>query len=344
MQGDPTPPLTRPRRPVWVAAAWGCVLGAFAAGEVEIGRMVFFHNRHTVAPGRLYRSAQLDARQLRAEIDRKGIRTLINLRGMSEFEWYVNEAACTSAAGVSQEDVTLSATRLPSPKEIRRLIEVFDRTEYPVLIHCQQGADRTGLAAAVWDILYTDADYAAARRQCSPRYGHFRALDTARIDEFFDQYEAWLAASGGRHGPAAFRAWANGHYKPGPAWATLALAAAPAELPAATAVQLRLRATNVSDEPWAMRAGRTAGVRARYLVWALGGENEGVFYGDAGLRAGAVAPGETAEFTLALPPMPRPGRYRLMAELSRGDYNFSQYGSETLIYEWHATEPADPIK
>lgn len=338
----PSAPSICLRRPVWVAAAWGCVLGAVAAGWGEVGRMACFHNQHTVAPGLLYRSAQLDAPELRAEIDRKGIRTLINLRGYSSFDWYVAEATCTAAAGVSQEDVTLSATRLPSPHEVRRLIEVFDRCEYPVLIHCQQGADRTGLAAAVWEMLYTDACYETARGQCSPRYGHFRAMETARVDEFFDQYEAWLAARGDRHSAASFRAWAAAHYKPGPAWATLELAAAPAELPADQAFQLRLRATNASDEAWNLSPGKRAGVLAR--CWVCTADGDGVLTAESGLRHESVAPGETVEFTLSLPPMPRPGRYRLLTELSRRDGLFSQHGSEPLTYEWNATESADPTR
>ena len=61
------------------------------------------------------------------------------------------------------------------------------------MLHCQRGADRTGLAATVVRLLFTDDSVGKARRQLLPRYGHFRVGRTAVIDQFFDYYEAWLA-------------------------------------------------------------------------------------------------------------------------------------------------------
>ena len=46
-----------------------------------------------------------------------------------------------------------SARKKPPDKEIEYLIEVFKNKEnYPMLIHCKAGADRTGLATALWRI------------------------------------------------------------------------------------------------------------------------------------------------------------------------------------------------
>src|SRR5204863_5012641 len=105
---------------------------------------------------------------------RKNIRTVINLRGTSQRtpkeEWYIGECRATHDANVSQEDITLSAKRLPAPAEVRRLIDVLDRTEYPILVHCQRGADRTGLVSTAAVLLHTDATLDQARRQLWPRY------------------------------------------------------------------------------------------------------------------------------------------------------------------------------
>ena len=179
--------------------------------------MIVSRNRHVVVPGRVYRTGQLTPAQLEAFVHRYGVRTVINLRGRPFDAWYPAEMRATQELGISQEDVTTSANRLPSPGEIRRLIEVFDRSEHPLVIHCQQGADRTGLAAAMYQLLYTDASYDAARRQCSPRYGHLRIHTAAAMDEFFDRYEAWLAAT--RRNPFAGRLPPVGDaevYCPGP--------------------------------------------------------------------------------------------------------------------------------
>src|SRR5207244_460826 len=116
------------RAPLWRAVVWGCVIGASSACGVEIGRMSFAGNTHTVVPGRLYRAAQMTPDRLARHIERHGIKTVVNLRGRPFADWYGAECRATQALGVSQEDVVTSANRLPAPQELRRLIEVFDQS------------------------------------------------------------------------------------------------------------------------------------------------------------------------------------------------------------------------
>src|SRR5687768_7607863 len=144
------PPTPAPARPLWRAVATGCVLGALLACAAEIGRMSLDRNTHVVVPGRVYRSAQLDPAELADFVREHHIKTVVNLRGRSHEPWYPAETRATQELGVSQEDITTSAARLPAPAEVCRLIEVFDKSEHPILLHCRQGADRTGLAAAIY--------------------------------------------------------------------------------------------------------------------------------------------------------------------------------------------------
>ena len=120
--------------------------GAFAGLTFETARVLAGSNEHTVIPGKVYRSAQLSQEKLQRVIAEKKIRTVINLRGCCpDMAWYMGDARATHATGISQEDLSFSAKRYPHPGEVNRLIEVFDRTEYPVIMHCAAGADRTGL-------------------------------------------------------------------------------------------------------------------------------------------------------------------------------------------------------
>src|SRR5439155_4655128 len=201
-------------------------------------------NRHVVVPGRVYRSAQLTPAQLERVVRDHDIKTVINLRGRPFSDWYPAEAQTTQALGVSQEDITTSANRLPAPGEVRRLIEIFDRSEHPILMHCQQGADRTGLAATMYLLLYSDAEYADARRQCSPRFGHIPIHTAAAMDEFFDQYEEWLAGRREVHSPAAFRRWATTEYCPGAGRARLELVSGPGDAEVGRPVVFTVRAYN----------------------------------------------------------------------------------------------------
>jgi protein tyrosine phosphatase (PTP) superfamily phosphohydrolase (DUF442 family) len=318
----------------------GVFLGALLACAAEIARMTTDRNKHVVIPGRVYRSAQLNPEQLDRFVREHGIRTVINLRGRPFSDWYPLQAQTTQALGISQEDVTTSANRLPPPGEIRRLIEIFDQTEYPILIHCQQGADRTGLATTAYLLLYTDADLATALRQNSPRYGHVAIHTAASMDEFFDLYANWLKENGTTHTPAHFRRWATAEYSAGPGSARLELIRPTSSVDVGQPVAFCVRAYNTSRETWHLRAGARAGVHARYIVQAPDGEF--MFSDIAGLFNADVPPGGFVDLSLPVPAPKRPGRYRLYVDLTQRNVAFAQYGSEPLIHDWEARDPAPP--
>ena len=128
----------------------GAVIGLVGAGGGHLGWLLLVSNFHVVVPGQVYRTNQPTAEQLRHLIARYHIRTVINLRGFGfGADWYRNEARVTSEMGISQEDLGFSAVRLPSPQALCQLIEVIDRSSHPILFHCFQGADRTGLAVHI---------------------------------------------------------------------------------------------------------------------------------------------------------------------------------------------------
>lgn len=158
---------------------------------------VFGGNVRTVAPGRVYRSAQLTGAHLNTLLDTHGIRTVINLRGASpEATWYRSETASCRARGVTHIDIALSAVRLPPPEELRKLLRAFDTATYPVLFHCRGGADRSGLAGALYLHIYerVPLDQALAS-QLTWRYGHlsgriggFAYGQAYAMDDFFALY------------------------------------------------------------------------------------------------------------------------------------------------------------
>ncbi|MFL6936429.1 MAG: fused DSP-PTPase phosphatase/NAD kinase-like protein, partial [Xanthobacteraceae bacterium] len=157
---------------------------------------------------KLWRSAQPLPRDI-AWAARNGIRTVVNLRGGREFGcWPLEQEAC-DAAGIRLVDMPLYARGVPRPESIRWARELFDSIEYPALIHCKSGADRTGLAAALYLLLHEAAPIAEARAQLHRRYGHFRWTATGVLDAFFDAYER---ASKGRQ--LGFREWVETIYDP----------------------------------------------------------------------------------------------------------------------------------
>jgi protein tyrosine/serine phosphatase len=162
-----------PIRRILLAAILGLVLTAALAGGWA-GYLQLVGNIHTVERGELYRSAQLDGPALEAVIRKDGIATVLNLRGANPgTPWYAQELAATAAAGAAHLDLALSANRKPDEKTLRRLIEILHTAPRPLLIHCMSGADRSGLAAALYDLLEAHEPPGEAAEQLSFRYGHF---------------------------------------------------------------------------------------------------------------------------------------------------------------------------
>ena len=79
----------------------------------------------------------------------------------------------------------------------------------PVLIHCQSGIDRTGIAAALACLLLDDSSSTeAALDQLTWRFGCLpwrKSREDKR--DFLLAYESWLGARGQTHSRQHFRAW-----------------------------------------------------------------------------------------------------------------------------------------
>jgi hypothetical protein len=316
----------------------GCAAGALLAVAFETVRIVFLGNVHAVVPGRVYRCSQPSPARLERLIQAYGVRTVINLRGCcNPFPWYLDECRAVARLDADQEDVCFSAGRLPPVQEVRRLIEVLDRCRYPILFHCQRGADRTGLTAAIVLLLQTDTSLAEARRQLGLRYGHLALGRPANLDCFLDLYAGWLRRQGLEHSPAVFRRWVEQDYCPGPCRCTLEWLDPPSPLPRGRPVARRVRVHNTSPETWHLSPDTEAGI---HLTCTL--TDERLHYrwmGRAGLFRAEVPPGGTIDLTLALPALNRPGHYHVLVDMiDEQQCCFYQTGSEPLVEELDVRE------
>jgi hypothetical protein len=322
--------LTPSARGRWGIKA-GCLAGlsalALAIG-VEVYHVVFGQNLHTVVPGRVYRSAQLSAADLEQTLRRHAIRTVVNLRGCSvPSAWYLDECRTTHALNVNQEDIFLSAGRLPASDELCRLVEVLDQSEYPLLLHCRQGADRTGLASAVVLLLHSDLALGQARRQLGLRYGHVSLDHAAYLDWFFDLYSEWLASQGKTHTPASFRQWAEHEYCAGFCRCTFEPLQVPRTVPRDTPAALRFRVRNTSVRNWHFRQESNVGIHICFVLrdaW-----DQGVATGRFGLFEREVPSGASIDLAVVLPAVGKPGRYRCLVDMVDEQHCwFYQTGSE----------------
>lgn len=168
----------RLRRLTLVAVA-AILLASFGVG-VWAGYVQLSGNIHEVEAGRLYRSKQLDADQLGTLLRDKRIRTVLNLRGgtMSD-DWYRAEVATIEDAGARLIDLPLADDAEPTPTQLSDLRRILATAPTPLLIHCKAGADRTGLAVALYELLIVHRPADEAAGQLSFAYGHFPWLGSA---------------------------------------------------------------------------------------------------------------------------------------------------------------------
>src|SRR5439155_12628079 len=194
----------------------GVLLGLAVCLGITLLNIFAADNLRVVIPGLVYRSSQLSQDALDRVARQLGIRTVINLRGYcAGQDWYAEEGRACGRLGLSQEDLGFSAGHLPPVAEVRRLVEVLDRCEYPILFHCFRGVDRTGLATVLVLLLKTDTPLREARRELALRHIHLTFGRTGNLDRFFDFYEKWLAAKGWSHSRERFRRWVLREYRGG---------------------------------------------------------------------------------------------------------------------------------
>jgi protein tyrosine phosphatase (PTP) superfamily phosphohydrolase (DUF442 family) len=158
----------------------------------------------------VFRSAQLNPETLRERIAAEGLHSILNLRGHNPREaWYQGERAAAEAAGVRLMDLGISARKLPDFDALRELLHALETLPRPLLVHCQHGNDRSGLAAMLVRLLQGD-DLEAAAWEISPWRGVLYPDTVGR--QFLAQYQDWLADQGIGHDPEALRRFAREGY------------------------------------------------------------------------------------------------------------------------------------
>lgn len=153
------------------------------------------NNFHQITKGEAYRSAQLAGDELKHYIDVYHIKSILNLRGKEPGKrWYNEEVKVSEDKAVKHYDVYLSAYREPTAEMVRTLVELIKSAPRPILIHCQGGADRSGLVAAMWKVIVDKEPKREAGKQLSILYGHLPFGPASAMDQFFDKWHPVLAS------------------------------------------------------------------------------------------------------------------------------------------------------
>ena len=122
-------------------------------------------NLHQVTP-LLYRGGQPTAEGMR-QLKAMGVKTVINLRSFNSDRDEIGDT------GLAYEHIYMKAWHPEREDIIRFLRIVTDKDCTPVFVHCQHGADRTGLMCAIYRVAVCDwTKEEAIREMTQGGFGH----------------------------------------------------------------------------------------------------------------------------------------------------------------------------
>jgi protein tyrosine phosphatase (PTP) superfamily phosphohydrolase (DUF442 family) len=192
--------------PLWLGRSVDPFLDHFDLIFLDHGILrLVYPNRHrlSVAGWRSAQPAPHDIRVLTA----RGLRTVVNLRGVRDCGSYRLERQACQRHGVRLIDFAVGSREAPPARIFHEAKALFDSIEYPMLLHCKSGADRVGLMSTLYMILKEGMPVAEARRQLSLRFGHIRQADTGVLGTVFDSYLTHNSRE-----PVSFLEWVDRHY------------------------------------------------------------------------------------------------------------------------------------
>jgi protein tyrosine phosphatase (PTP) superfamily phosphohydrolase (DUF442 family) len=164
-----------------------------------------------VLPGEVYRYRQLSGEDLSHKIDQLGIRTIVNLRGEHPDEkWYLDELQATKNKSVALFSFPMNSKKLPNRNDLQGLIEVIMNADRPMLVHCEAGNERSGMAAAIALLLTPGKTLEDAYQEVSLKYFNFTDKSVGR--QLLIKYQNWLSSKGTTHTPDRLLEWVKHEY------------------------------------------------------------------------------------------------------------------------------------
>lgn len=156
----------------------------------------------------MVRSNQPSPKQIKAWAE-AGIRTIINLRGGTNSGFHALEKEACQLYGIKLENFTVKSRDTHPPEVIFGARDLFERIEYPALMHCKSGADRAGFMAALYMHFRKGQRIEQAMQQLSLKTLHVKLGKTGMLDFFFQSYLDCAAIE-----PISFTEWVDTKYDP----------------------------------------------------------------------------------------------------------------------------------
>ena len=137
------------------------------------------------------------------------LKTIINLRGSwPSNHWYQVESHFAKTHHLNYYPIQFSAYHLPPKKQLQALVKLLQTAPKPLVFHCEGGADRTGMAAAISVILYDkNPSIMLIKKQAS---WHYNAISRSTVGyQILQNYFAWLKKNNYQQSKQHFLQWVN---------------------------------------------------------------------------------------------------------------------------------------
>lgn len=145
-----------------------------------------FANHHHIGGG-MYRENQPSPKRI-AQLAGMGIKTIVNLRAESPKGFYLLEEEACKVHGIILVNFRMYSRDVHIAEKIRAAKELFETIEYPALMHCKSGADRTGIMGVLYRHFHMGDTIEEAMEQLSFKYLHVKQGKTGMLDFFFNDY------------------------------------------------------------------------------------------------------------------------------------------------------------
>ncbi len=166
-----------------------------------------FANHHDIGGG-MFRENQPSPKRI-SEWAKMGIKTNVNLRGESSKGFYLLEKEACEAHGITMVDFRVYSRDTHTAEKIRGAKKLFESIEYPAVIHCKSGADRTGIMGVLYRHFHMGDSIEVALEQLSFKYLHVKQGKTGMLDFFFKDYLTYA-----QHHEIEFIDWVETVYDP----------------------------------------------------------------------------------------------------------------------------------
>ena len=158
---------------------------------VDHGFLRLLYNNFHKIDDNMYRSNMPTPQRIK-KYKKLGIKTIINLRGgKKDGGWFLEKKACEKN-GMELVSLVARSRAAPDKNMIFKAKAIFDSIKYPALIHCKSGADRAGLAAALYLIYKHNYTIKEALKQLSFKHLHIKYAKTGILDYFFLELHIYI--------------------------------------------------------------------------------------------------------------------------------------------------------